>query len=143
MTLLKYNNIPNNVKEYVINNYKDDELFLNQAFFEKKQRYIYFFRLLSRILRSNDNNVIIYTHDYQILSIAFILKKVFNSRSKIKFIYHEFELIEFNKLSKFSRLQYKIFQRFGNQIDLVIAPEINRLDYLIKKINIQNRVVAV
>lgn len=94
----------------------------------KIRRYLYaLFYIIKAIL---SKKTVIYTSDYQVLFIAFILFKLFG-KSNVVLIYHQFELIELDH----KRNILQIISQNIHFIDLVIFPEINRLNYFISNTN--------
>lgn len=100
--------------------------FNNMSILLKIKRYLWTVFFLFKAIASK--KAIIYTSDYQVLFIAFKLFKLLG-KSNVKLIYHQYELLE---LERKRNILQKI-KANKNFIDFVIFPEINRLNYFIKK----------
>lgn len=122
--------------ETVISWHDSFQDFLNQGFFYRIKKYTYFTQLLLKLIINHKDKKIIYLVDFQLTWIALLIKTVLK-RKHSKIVYHEFELVEIDKLSKINSYQYRLFYHFSKMLDLVIVPEENRLNYLYEKINVK------
>lgn len=109
--------------------FKSIDDFNNMSLYLKIKRYVWtlFFIIVARIKKKS----VIYTSDYQVLFIVFTIFKILG-KSNVKLIYHQYELIE-------NSANNNILERISKNaqyIDLVIIPEINRLNYFIEKTQI-------
>lgn len=71
---------------------------------------------------------ILYTPDFEVITSILIYKIILRKHNVIS-IYHQFELIEDDKLSPLKKYIVKFFYRIAKHIDLVLIPELNRLNY--------------
>lgn len=107
--------------------FKSINHFNKMSYIIKVKRYLYVLYFIFKTFLFK--RVVIYTSDYQVLYLYFKLFKLFG-KSNIKLIYHQYELIEKNK-----RNILQIISQNIHFIDLVIFPEINRLNYFISNTN--------
>jgi glycosyltransferase involved in cell wall biosynthesis len=114
----------NNIATY--NSYEE---FMKQSSISKFYKYFkVFFKSIS-ILKSREKQLI-YTCDYQVLFFVLIVKKIYKKRNH-KIIYHQFELIEEQRLNKINQIFFSYILKKAHLIDLTIFPEINRLHYFL------------
>lgn len=120
-----YGNVVNTHYYYKFNSINH---FNSMSFVIKIKRYVW--TLFYLIKAFFFKNTIVYTCDYQVLFIIFKLKKIVNHLNFI-LIYHQYELIDFDK----KKIVYQNFKKHASIIDLAIFPEINRLNYFVNEIN--------
>lgn len=115
-----YSNVVNTHFYYKFNSIQH---FNDMNFAVKVKRYLYiiYFILKSLVF---EKSTTIYTCDYQVLIILFKLFKLLG-KSRSKLIYHQYELIEVNKV-------LNIIKKNIHYVDLAIFPEINRLNYFVE-----------
>ncbi|MDF1672055.1 MAG: glycosyltransferase [Vicingaceae bacterium] len=112
----------NNIVEY--NNYKE---FKSQATKSKLNKYKKICKRIVPILKSKQKQLI-YTADYQVVFFILLFQKIYKQR-KVVTVYHQFELIEKDKLNRLNLFFYSSVLKNINKLDLVIFPEVNRLNY--------------
>ncbi|MFN4234179.1 MAG: glycosyltransferase [Bacteroidia bacterium] len=109
--------------------FKSIDDFNNMSLKLKIKRYVwaFYYIMVARLKKKS----IIYTSDFQVLFIAFTIFKLLG-KSNVKLIYHQYELIQkkgnndiLSKITKNIKF-----------IDLVIIPEINRLNYFVENTHI-------
>lgn len=131
-----FNNIKgfqfNNIVEY--NNYHD---FKNQATKSKFNKYKKVFKTIVSIYKSKGKQLI-YTADYQVVYFILLFQKIYKKR-KVVTVYHQFELIEKDKLNRLNFFFYASVLKNINKLDLAIFPEINRLNYFINESNLNKK----
>lgn len=117
-------------------NFKKYYSFTHQNIFVKIFKYvfsiIYFlkFKFKSRLLGNK-------TFYYNIDLFGVALSLFFKGR-KDYIIYHQFELLEISRLNKLDSLIFKFVKQKIHKIDLIIVPEINRLQLLKVQLNDSN-----
>lgn len=124
----------NNIAEF--DNFNEYQIGLQKL---NKKKYFKLISLLFHLFKSNETDLI-YTNDFQVIFFALIFKAIFK-RTKIKIIYHQFELIEENLQGKFSKFLYRYVLKNSKKISLSIFPEINRLNYFLTSSNINENSV--
>ncbi len=107
--------------------YNDSLESTKKNFFSK---YVKLARVVFRQMKLSD---CIYTNDFQVLFLVFILK-YFVSKP-VKIVYHQFEVIAEEKLNRVNKFLLKIVIRNINHVSLAILPEQNRLEYFISQTN--------
>ena len=120
-------------KKY-IKKYKDSYSFNKQTLFNKMYKYVYILFFLLK-LSFKKKLTKIYSVDFQVISFALILKRIFNKRNW-KIVYHQFELIDIKSLGKENLFFFNKMKKNARYIDLIIVPEKNRLDILLKQLKI-------
>lgn len=116
-----------------IKKHKDTYSFNRQNIIDKIYKYLYVLFVLLK-LSFKRKSYIIYSVDFQVIALSLMLKKIFRKK-KCKIIYHQFELIETKSLGKENLYFYKKLKIHSNLIDLIILPEKNRLNILLKELN--------
>ena len=112
---------------YIIHHYNSSKDFNNQSVLQKIFKYLKFkFFLFLTIIKNyiKKKEIIVYSFDIYTIYLSMLLKL-----NNIKIIYHQFEMIEEGKQSKFdafllSRISYNF-----HKIDIAIFPEYNRMEY--------------
>lgn len=105
--------------------------FNNQNIIFKFQKYIVsFYKIISFIICKEKK--VIYIIDFELLLFAIILKNIFFF-SKVKIIYHQFEVVNFKSI--FSKLL-----KFFN-LDILIFPEINRAEFFISNTKSNTKII--
>ena len=106
----------------------------NEGILFKLKKYLKLFFILLKFSISS-KKIIWYTIDYQIIPLIYIVS--FFKKSKCFIAYHEFELVQKETLNQFNRFFFNLYKRLSAKIDLVIVPEANRLEYLLKTTNVR------
>ena len=125
-----FNNYYEVIPGFKFNNiatYSTYQEFRNQSTTFKLSKYFFIIRKLVSIFQET-NKQLLYTNDFQVLFFSLWVKKLFKQK-KVTLIYHQFELIELNNLNKLNKFFYSYVLKKANTIDLVVFPEINRLNY--------------
>lgn len=120
------------VNRRYIKKYKDSYSFNRQTIFNKIYKYLYVTSYILK-LSFNRKKLIIYSVDFQVVSIALIIKKIFRKRN-LKIIYHQFELLDTTSFGEVNLLFYKKLKQNAKYLDLVIVPEKNRLKILLEQL---------
>ncbi|THU41512.1 glycosyltransferase family 4 protein [Niastella caeni] len=100
---------------------------LQQGGFTKIKRHL---SLLYRIFQfqSTNKRSVLYCIDFATCNLLLISQLLFFfQRNKV--IYHQFEMYDPARASKFDKINFWIFKKLASRLSLVIMPEINRLTY--------------
>ena len=106
-----------------------------QTIFFKVWKYLYIHLQLIRLL--GKKSLVLYTPDWQVAAILFRYKELFGKK-EWKIIYHQFELIEDHQLAGNNLKTWKTVLKKSYLADLLIFPEINRLEYYRMKGDVRN-----
>ena len=108
-------------------NFKDNVSFLRQTYKDKLIKYfnllVSFFKLVE-FKNNKKQNVVLIVNELFPLLLCMLLKK----RNQV-IIYHQFEMVKPEFISKIDQLYLKIIKYNINKLDLIIIPEINRINY--------------
>jgi len=128
------NDFPFVKKKQYIKKYINSYRFNKQTVFDKVYKYLFIFFYFIR-LSFKRKKTFIYSVDFQVISISLIFKKYLNKKNW-NIVYHQFELIDTKSLGKENLFFYNKMKAYSNGIDLVIVPEQNRLDILLKQLKL-------
>ena len=117
-----------------IEKFENVKAFNNQSFKFKLKKYGKIIRYLIHLLKGN-KDVIVYTIDFQVFVLSVFLNKFFKKKN-VRYIYHQFELIDPSYLTRENRFLYRQFLKHSRLINFLIIPEENRLNHLLKISNI-------
>ena len=112
---------------YTIHHYNTSKDFNNQSSILKVTKYLKltFFLLFSIVKNSfYKNEIIIYSFDFFTIYLSVLLKT-----RKIKIIYHQFEVVETDKMNRIDAFLLSRISNYFEKIDLAIFPEANRMHY--------------
>jgi glycosyltransferase involved in cell wall biosynthesis len=121
---------------YSLFNFKSYNSFLRQNIIVKVLKYVFSlmfflsFKIKNRLLGRR-------TFQYSIDLFGVALSVFFKGRKDF-IIYHQFELLEITRLNKLDSLLLNFLKRKIQKIDLIIVPEINRLNILKGQLNDSN-----
>ncbi len=120
-------------KKY-IKKYKNSYTFNNQTVFNKIYKYVF---VLNFLLKHSfiQKKIIIYSSDFQVVALCLLFKKFFKKKNW-KIVYHQFELIDKRLLGKENMFFYNKMKKHSKGINLVIVPERNRLNILLKQLGL-------
>lgn len=122
--------------EYVgyncIAEFEDYGAYNSQGIIMKIQRYMLTVSfILGFIFRKSENKVYIYSIDVFTIWLCLLFK-----RTNIFVIYHQFEVLEAEKLNLLDSFCLKSIKKMNNKLDAIIFPEENRAKYYFDKDNI-------
>lgn len=100
---------------------------LQQSGFTKIKRHL---SLLYRIFQfqATQKRSVLYCIDFATCNLLLFSQILFFFRRN-KVIYHQFEMYDPARASKFDKINFWVFKKLVNRLSLVIMPEINRLAY--------------
>lgn len=101
-----------------------------QTNWQKITKYLKLIYHSLRFVCSNDN-MVIYTIDNTTCCWFLVLKKIFFYKN-LTIILHQFELFVTDEVSRLDSFVFIIFRLLKKNLDLLIVPEINRLQHFVK-----------
>jgi|GEM_PF-2068853 len=117
------------VSFYYLSKHKSTEEYLRELGKKTITRYLNLIMRLFLFFFSKEKTLF-YALDHQVLAVVLFLKK-FLGIKQTGIIYHQFELVEKDKLGKFSRYMFQFVCKEIKNIDLLIFPEWNRKEYFL------------
>jgi len=119
-------------RHILLRRYENDTAFVYQNLYQKIEKYIQALFYSYRALARNDTQIV-YVIDLYCLFL-FLLARKFSGRRNFILIYHQFELKEPARLNRLEQFFLRYISRNCGEIDLVVMPEQNRLEYFMSQL---------
>lgn len=130
--ILSYDDFSNSIEIKNLHKFKDHDDYFNQTLIIKIKRFIKLSFLLITYLRKRETKTV-YTCDIEVVVLLRIISFILNFRSSTVLIYHQFEMIEIANYKAIKRYFIISALKFFQYFDLIILPEINRINFFIKQ----------